>query len=68
MLYNAACMYVSLGDSSRAIDALRQAVEAGYTNLGWMQNDPDLVPLRDDPAFIEMLRDLSNRPSSPSAS
>jgi tetratricopeptide (TPR) repeat protein len=68
MLYNAACMYVGLGESSRAIDALRQAVEAGYTNFGWMQNDPDLVSLRDDPAFIEMLRDLSSRPTSPSAS
>ncbi|MDH4165002.1 MAG: TIR domain-containing protein [Gammaproteobacteria bacterium] len=67
MLYNAACMYVGLGESSRAIDALRQAVEAGYTNFGWMQNDPDLVSLRDDPAFIEMLRDLSSRPASPSA-
>ena len=68
MLYNAACMYVSLGDSSRAIDALQQAVEAGYTNFGWMQNDPDLVSLRDDPAFVEMLRDLSSRPTSPSVS
>ena len=68
MLYNAACMYVSLGDLGRAMDALRQAVEAGYTNFGWMQNDPDLVSLRDDPAFIEMLRDLSSRPTSPSAS
>jgi TolB-like protein/Flp pilus assembly protein TadD len=68
MLYNAACMYVGLGESSRAIDALRQAVEAGYTNFGWMQNDPDLVSLREDPAFIEMLRDLSSRPASPLAS
>ena len=68
MLYNAACMYVGLGESIRAIDALHQAVEAGYTNFGWMQNDPDLVSLRDDPAFIEMLRDLSSRPTSPSAS
>ena len=56
MLYNAACMYVSLGESSRAIEALRQAIEAGYTNFGWMQNDPDLVSLRSDPAFIAMMQ------------
>jgi TolB-like protein len=56
MLYNAACMYVSLGESSRAIDALRQAIEAGYTNFGWMQNDPDLVSLRSDPAFVAMMQ------------
>jgi adenylate cyclase len=54
MLYNAACLYVSLGEADRAIDALRQAVDAGYTNLGWMQNDPDLVPLRDHPDFVAL--------------
>jgi hypothetical protein len=47
-------MYVSLGESKRAIEALQQAIEAGYTNLGWMRNDPDLVPLRDEPEFIAM--------------
>jgi tetratricopeptide (TPR) repeat protein len=64
MLYNAACMYASLGESSRAIDTLRQAVEAGYTNVGWMQNDPDLIPLRDDPAYVDMLRAMKSRPTS----
>jgi adenylate cyclase len=56
MLYNAACMYVSLGESDRALDALRQAVEAGYTNIGWMRNDPDLVSLRDHPEFVALLQ------------
>ena len=56
MLYNAACMYVSLGEPARAIEALRQAIDAGYTNLGWMKNDPDLVPLRDEPEFVAMLQ------------
>ena len=56
MLYNAACMYVSLGESVRAIEALRQAIEAGYANFGWMQNDPDLVSLHQEPEFIAMLQ------------
>ena len=64
MLYNAACMYVSLGDSSRAIDVLRQAIEAGYSNLGWMKNDPDLISLRDDPAFVKLLQGLTAPPLS----
>jgi len=64
MLYNAACMYASLGESSRAIDTLRQAVEAGYTNVGWMQNDPDLIPLRDEPAYVDLLRLMKSRPTS----
>ena len=56
MLYNAACMYVSLGESSRAIEALRQAIEAGYTNFGWMQNDPDLNSIRDNPEFVALIQ------------
>ena len=56
MLYNAACMYVSLGEKARAIEALQQAIEAGYANLGWMQNDPDLTALRDEPEFKQMLQ------------
>ena len=56
MLYNAACMYVSLGEIARGIEALHQAIEAGYTNLGWMRNDPDLMPLRGSPEFEQMLQ------------
>jgi len=56
MLYNAACMYVGLGENALAMDALRQAIEAGYTNFGWMQNDPDLVPLRGNPEFVAMMQ------------
>jgi TolB-like protein/tetratricopeptide (TPR) repeat protein len=56
MLYNAACMYVGLGENPLAMDALRQAIEAGYTNFGWMQNDPDLVPLHGDPEFVAMMQ------------
>lgn len=61
MLYNAACLYVSLGETSRALDALRQAIDAGYTNLGWMQNDPDLVSLRDSPEFVALTQLLQPR-------
>ena len=54
MLYNAACLYVNLGERARAIGALRQAIAAGYTNFGWMENDPDLKPLRGDPEFEQL--------------
>jgi len=60
MLYNAACMYVTLGEKSRALEALRQAVDAGYTNVGWIRSDPDMVPLRDDPEFIALLAKLTS--------
>ena len=56
MLYNAGCMYVRIGETRRALEALRQAIDAGYSNFGWMQNDPTLVPLRDEPEFVAMLQ------------
>ena len=56
MLYNAACMYANLGESSRAIEALQQAIDAGYINFGWIRNDPDLISLRVDPAFVALMQ------------
>ncbi len=56
MLYNAACWYVRLGESDRALEALRQAVDAGYRNLGWLKNDPVLMPLREHPEFVALVR------------
>jgi adenylate cyclase len=56
MLYNAACLYASLQEPERAIDALKQAFDAGYTNVGWLKNDPDLVSLHEHPEFQAMLR------------
>jgi TolB-like protein/Flp pilus assembly protein TadD len=57
MLYNAACLYSKLGERKRAIDTLRQAINAGVQNYAWMKHDPDLNPLRDEPEFIEMTRE-----------
>jgi TolB-like protein/tetratricopeptide (TPR) repeat protein len=56
MHYNAACMYANLGETSQTIDALRQAIEAGYANFGWMRNDPDFASLRDNPEFVELMQ------------
>jgi TolB-like protein/Flp pilus assembly protein TadD len=54
MLYNGACLYTLLGETDRAIDTLARAVGMGYENFRWMQHDPDLDRLRDDPRFIEL--------------
>jgi adenylate cyclase len=55
MLYNGACLYAQLGEIRRAVDSLRQAIAGGTRNFGWMKNDPDLHPLRDDPEFRELM-------------
>jgi TolB-like protein/Flp pilus assembly protein TadD len=58
MLYNCACLYSRLGEVDDAIDALRQALEAGYANRGWAKQDPDLNPLRDNPQFQQLMAGL----------
>jgi tetratricopeptide (TPR) repeat protein len=53
--YNLAC---SLALCKRPADALRSlahAVTIGYDDAGWMEEDPDLEPIRDRPEFAILL-------------
>ena len=54
MFYNCACLYARLGETRRAVDTLRQAINAGVRNFAWMKVDPDLDSLRGDPEFLEL--------------
>jgi hypothetical protein len=56
--YNLAC---SLALSKRKTDALRalgEAVKLGYNDFDWMQQDPDLEPLKEHPLFLQLLETL----------
>lgn len=56
--YNLAC---SLALSKRKADALRSlshAIELGYRDFDWMQQDPDLEELKAHPAFVALLEQL----------
>lgn len=53
--YNLAC---SLALCKRPADALRSlahAVTIGYDDAGWMEEDPDLEPIRERPEFAILL-------------
>jgi tetratricopeptide (TPR) repeat protein len=53
--YNLAC---SLALCKRPADALRSlahAVTIGYDDAGWMEEDPDLEPIRDRPEFAILI-------------
>jgi adenylate cyclase len=54
ILYNLACLFCSLGQKSQALESMRAAVRAGYRDFGWMDHDPSLESLRDEPAFREL--------------
>ena len=53
--YNRACALSLSGRRSPALDALEQAVEAGFADAALMRTDPDLEALRDSDRFRALL-------------
>ncbi len=56
--YNLACSLALSKRKADALRSLRQAIELGYDDADWMEQDPDLEALKDDPAFIALLEKL----------
>jgi non-specific serine/threonine protein kinase len=54
VLYNAACTYAVLRRKSEAIDLLKRALAAGYANVDWPREDPDLTSVRGEPEFAKL--------------
>ena len=68
MLYNCTCFYSRLGEVDRSLDAMRQAIAAGYANIEWAKQDPDLNLLRENPEFQTLMENLRlNRSAQPAA-
>ena len=51
VLYNAACVFCTLGRKTDAMDAMKKACRAGYRRGDWARRDPDLALLHGDPEF-----------------
>ena len=56
--YNLACSYALLKRIEDALQALQRAVELGYADLASLQNDPDLVNLRQSPKYRQLLESV----------
>src|SRR5882672_3201776 len=56
--YNLACSLALSKRRAAALNQLRQAVELGYRDFDWMQQDPDLEALKNHPAFRALLDQL----------
>jgi serine/threonine protein kinase/Tfp pilus assembly protein PilF len=54
-LYNVACTYSLLGQIEEAIDTLTRAVERGFMQKAWIENDADLKPLHGHARFQALL-------------
>ncbi len=59
--YNLACRYAMLKQRDKAIVALRRAVELGYRDFAFMQEDHDLDSIRKDPRFRKLLKEYQGR-------
>jgi non-specific serine/threonine protein kinase len=57
VLYNAACTYALLQKPAEALEMLKKAMKAGWTNVDWISRDPDLISLHDDPEFQRLCRE-----------
>ncbi len=57
MLYNAACFYGRLGDKKQALESLRNALLSGYAAFEWIKRDTDLESIRNEPVYIELMKD-----------
>ncbi|MGB6001725.1 MAG: protein kinase, partial [Thermoanaerobaculia bacterium] len=58
VLYNVACVYSQLGELERGIDCLEKSITTGMGQKEWIENDPDLDPLRDNERFQALLSRL----------
>jgi hypothetical protein len=53
--YDLACARALQGDRDGALDYLRRAIDSGYRNWAWIEQDPDLAGVRADRRFAELL-------------
>ena len=54
VLYNVACLYAVLHRTEEALNCLRRVMRSGWRKE-WIENDPDLNSLRDNPEFQRLL-------------
>lgn len=56
--YNLACSLALSKRKNDALRELREAVQLGYRDFDWMQQDPDLEALKQHPEFQALLKTL----------
>lgn len=59
--YNLACRYALLKQPDQALGSLRKAVELGYRDFSFMEEDHDLDSIRKDPRFRQLVREYRSR-------
>ncbi len=56
MLYNAVCVYSRINEKKLAVQTLRNITESGFEHYDWIKKDPDLDNIRNEPEYIELMK------------
>ena len=59
--YNLACRYALLKQPDQALGSLRKAVELGYRDFRFMEEDRDLDSIRKDPRFRQLVKECRKK-------
>ncbi|MFL5398455.1 MAG: TPR end-of-group domain-containing protein [Myxococcales bacterium] len=62
--YNIACGYARLGDRDKAMEWLQKASDAGFDLSAYLMQDDDLVALRSDAGFRDLVRRVREESSA----
>jgi adenylate cyclase len=54
-LYNAACLFSVMGEYDKCFECFEQAFDNGFAHKEWMENDPDLQQIRNDPRYKNLI-------------
>ncbi|MBJ93454.1 MAG: hypothetical protein CMP23_03165 [Rickettsiales bacterium] len=63
--YNLACLYALNGEQDKALHMLEQAIELGFTELGFARHDPDLRSLHEHARFRKLVKMNDPVPAPP---
>ena len=55
VFYNLACSYSLTGHIEKSLEAIKKAIKLGFNDFDFIKNDPDLMNLRKDKRFQEIL-------------
>ena len=60
IVYGGACFYARLGRMEESLQCFERAVEAGFVQREWIDNDTDLDPIREDDRFQDAVRKIDS--------
>lgn len=61
VIFNGACLYAKNGNKEKAINLLEIAVDRGWGNKEWIEQDQDYDSLRDEPKFKTLIKNLNEK-------